>query len=514
MPYDEALAKMAIDWFPRYLTHTKGKWAGVPFELLPWQKEIIGKLFGTVKEDGTRQYSHVYVEIPKKNGKSETGAGIALKLLFSDNEPSAEIYSAAADREQAAIVFNVAADMVRGSPQLSKRCKVIDSTKRIVHNNGGFYRVLSAEAHTKHGFNVHGVIFDELHAQPDRRLWDVLTQGTGDARRQPVYFTITTAGYDRHSVCYEQHNYALKVRDNPELDPTFLPILFYADDEDDWTDEKVWAKCNPSMGEIIPMEKIREACKKAHEVPALENSFRQLRLNQWVKQESRFIPMRHWRACPFSEDLDISGEVVYGAVDLASTTDLAAYILIHPAEDDFFDVIPFFWIPEESMRERSRRDGVPYERWVDLGFVYATPGNVIDYQSIQKKVLELSEKYQVQEIAYDPWNATQFVQGLTDEGATMIPFRQGFPSMTAPTKELLKLILGHKLRHNGNPVLDWMADNVVVRKDPAGNLKPDKEKSTEKIDGIVALIMALDRAIRHEADPGESVYETRGLDFL
>jgi phage terminase large subunit-like protein len=514
MPYDEALAQKAIEWFPRYLTHTKGQWAGVPFELLPWQKEVVGRLFGTVKEDGTRQYRHVYVEIPKKNGKSELGAGIALKLLFADSERYAEIYSAAADRDQAAIVFNVSADMVRASPQLSKRCKVIESTKRIVHNNGGFYRVLSAEAHTKHGFNVHGVIFDELHAQPDRRLWDVLTQGSGDARTQPVFFTITTAGYDRHSICWEQHAYALKVRDTPDLDPTFLPILYSADEEDDWTSESVWKKCNPSLGEIISVERVREACKKAQEVPALENSFRQLRLNQWVKQEVRFLPMKHWRACPFAEDLDISGEVVYGALDLASTTDIAAFVLLHPAEDDFFDVIPFFWIPEESMRERSIRDGVPYERWVSQGLMYATPGNVIDYRSIHAKIMELSEKYQIAEIAYDPWNATHFIQGLIEEGATMITFRQGFISMTAPTKELLKLVLSHKIRHNGHEVLDWMADNVVVSKDPAGNLKPDKAKSTEKIDGIVALIMALDRAVRHEADPAESVYESRGIDFL
>lgn len=511
MAYDQAVAQRAIDWFPRYLKHTKGRWAGVPFDLLPWQQEVIGRLFGTVNEDGSRKYKRVYVEIPKKNGKSELAAGIALKLLFADNEQGAEIYSAAADRDQASIVFNVAADMVRNSPALSKRCKIIDSTKRIFHNNGGFYRVLSADAHTKHGFNTHGVIFDELHAQPNRELWDVLTMGSGAARRQPVYFSITTAGYDRHSICWEIHDYARKVRDGIVEDPSFLPILYYADDEDDWTAESTWKKCNPSIGQTLSLESVREDCAMAQQTPALENTFRQLHLNQWVKQESRFIPMKHWDACPPMEDLDYDGEEFYCGLDLASTTDIAAFLMVRSTDDGFVDVVPHFWIPEESMRERAKRDGVPYETWVDQGYMYATPGNVIDYKAIRQKIIDLGQKYQLLEIAYDRWNASQLVQDLVDDGATMVPFGQGFISMSAPTKELLTLVLGHKLRHNGNPVLEWMADNMVVRKDPAGNLKPDKEKSTERIDGMVALIMALDRSIRHSGDNGASVYEERGV---
>ena len=508
--FDKDLAQRAVDWFPRYLTHTKGRWAGSPFELLDWQKDIIGKIFGTVREDGTRQYRRVYVEVPKKQGKSEIGAGIALRLLFADNEPGAEIYSAAADRDQASIVFNVAAAMVRNNPALSSRCKIIDSTKRIIHNNGSFYRVLSAEAHTKHGFNVHGVIFDELHAQPDRSLYDVLTVGSGDARKQPLFFFITTAGYDRNSICWEVHEYARKVRDGIIEDSSFLPVLYYADDDDDWTSEKTWAKCNPSLGVTIDIESVREACKMAQETPALENTFRQLRLNQWVKQESRFLPMRHWDACPPLTDLDLDGEEMYCGLDLASTTDIAALVLVHPNEDGTFDVIPKFWIPEDSLKERSRHDASAYEGWIKCGAMEATPGNVIDYNYIRQTVTDLSEQYQIREIAYDRWNATQLVRDLEDDGATMVPFGQGFVSMSAPTKELLNLVLAHRIRHGGHPVLRWMADNMVVRKDPAGNLKPDKEKSTEKIDGMVALIMALDRAMRHEGE-GASIYETRGL---
>lgn len=511
MPFDPIKAQKAIDWFPRYLRHTKGRWAGVPFELLDWQKEVVGKLFGTIKEDGTRQYTTVYVEIPKKNGKSELAAGVALKLLYADGEPGAEIYSAAADRDQASIVFNVAADMVRQSPPIVKRGKIVDSTKRIFHNNGGFYRVLSAESHTKHGFNVHGVIFDELHTQPNRELWDVLTQGSGDARRQPVYFAITTAGYDRHSICWEIHEYAKKVKAGIIDDPTFLPILYYAEDDDDWTDEAVWAKCNPSLNVIIPIEKVREACKKAQEVPALENSFRQLRLNQWVKQESRYIPMRHWDACPPYEDLDLDGETFYGGLDLGSVSDITAFALVHPAGNGIFDVLPYFWIPEESMREREKTDGVPYDQWVKQGFLFTTPGNRTDYKFIRAKIGELASKYNIADIAFDRWNSDAVVQELIDDGANMVEFGQGFGSMNAPTKALLNLVLGHEIRHNGNPILRWMADNVVVKKDPAGNLKPDKEKSTQKIDGIVAMIMALDRAIKHEKTDGPSIYETEEL---
>jgi len=256
----------AIQWFEDYLIHTKGKWNGKPFKLLPWQKILVYKLFGTIKKNGYRQYNTVYVEIPKKNGKSSLAAGIALKLLFADGEPSAEIYGAAGDREQASIIFNIAARMVERNIDLGENCKILHATKRIIHNNSSFYRVLSAESHTKHGFNCHGIIFDELHVQPNRDLWDVLTQGAGDARRQPVFFAITTAGYDRNSICWEIHEYARQVRDGIIEDPTFLPVLYYAEEEADWKDQKVWESCNPSLSSlydddrgIIDISKVKQA---------------------------------------------------------------------------------------------------------------------------------------------------------------------------------------------------------------------------------------------------------------
>ena len=495
--FDKKRAQAAINWFPHYLKHTKGKWAGQPFELLPWQQEIIGKLFGTVKKDGTRQYRTVYCEVPKKNGKSELAAGIAGRLLFADSEAGAEIYSAAADREQASIVFHVVAEMVRMNPKLGQRCKILDSTKRIIHNNGNFYRVLSADVHTKHGFNTHGVIFDELHAQPNRELWDVLTQGAGDARKQPVVFAITTAGYDRHSICWELHEYARKVKEGIIHDPTFLPVLFGAEETDDWTDEAVWTKVNPSLGVTIEIERVREHCKRAQDNPAEENLFRRLRLNQWVKQETRYIPMKNWNECGGAiNEVALEGKTCWAGLDLATTTDIAACVLAFPVEEEVHLICRFF-VPEEKIEQRSKRDKVPYDLWIKQGYLVATPGNVIDYAFIKAELNALAKRFEISEVAFDRWGAVQISQDLTELGFTMVEFGQGYKSMSPPTKELLKLVLSGKLRHGDNPVLTWMADNVVVTTDPAENVKPDKAKSTERIDGIVSTIMAIDRLQRH-----------------
>ena len=507
--FDKAIADKACNFFPKFLTHTKGEWAGQRFELFDWQTEIISKLFGTIKADGTRQYNTVYCEIPKKNGKSELAAGIALKLLFADNEPGAEVYSAACDTDQARIVFDVAARMIENNKVLWRKCKLLRSAKRMIHNtNGGMYRVLSAEAPSKHGFNSHGVIIDELHAQPNRDLYDVLTQGAGDARRQPVFFYITTAGFDKHSICWEVHDYARQVRDGIIKDKTFLPILYSADEKEDWTDEKVWESCNPSLHKIIHIQKVRDACQKAQDSPALENSFRRLRLNQWVKQETRYIPMAAWDECDEAFNPEIlKGLPCYAGLDLASSTDVAAFVMVFDVEGVYF-VLPYFWIPGDNVEARVRKDRVPYGEWIKQGLIKATVGNVIDYDTIEHDVGELSKVFQIQQVAFDRWGAVQITQHLTDAGFIMADFGQGYKSMSPPTKELLKVVLGGTLRHGGNPVLRWMADNLVVGTDPAENVKPLKDKSTERIDGVVALIMALDGATRNE---GESVYEGRGV---
>lgn len=510
--FDDQAADRVIQFFERFLRHTKGRWAGSRFELMEWQKEdIIRPLFGWKRKDGTRRYRTAYIEIPRKNGKSTLSAGIGLYLLSADNEPGAEVYSAAADRDQAAIVFDQAKAMIQGSPALDKRAEVFKRSI-VIPKTASSYKVLSADAHTKHGLNAHGVIFDELHAQPNRDLWDVLTTSTG-AREQPLVVAITTAGFDRNSICWEQHEYARKILDRVIEDPSFFAYIAAADETDDWTDPGTWKKANPGLGQTVKLDYLEQECKRAQESPAYQNTFRRLHLNQWTQQETRYIPMDAWDASAgIVVPEKLKDRECYGGLDLASTTDIAALTLVFPPLDEGepFEVLPFFWIPQENMRERVKRDRVPYDAWERQGMVEATPGNVIDYSAIRKKIEQLHTIYNIKEIAFDRWGATQLSQDLDGAGFTVVPFGQGFASMSAPTKELLNLVISKRLRHGGNPVLRWMADNMVVRQDSAGNVKPDKGKSTEKIDGMVALVMALDRSVRHEQQK-KSVYETRGL---
>ena len=515
--YDAEKADYAVE-FIHCLNHTKGIWAGKPFELMPWQEQIVRDLFGIVKPNGYRQFNTAYVEIPKKQGKSELAAAVALLLLCGDGEERAEIYSCAADRQQASIVFNVAVDMVRACPALHKRCKILSSTKRIIYKpTNSVYQVLSAEAYTKHGLNISGVIFDELHAQPNRNLFDVMTKGSGDARMQPLYFLITTAGNNTNSICYEIHQKAQDIIDGRKNDPTFYPCIFGASQEEDWTNPKVWQKVNPSLGVTIDIEKVKAACESAKNNPAEENTFRQLRLNQWTKQETRWLSVTKWDACAESfTEQDLEGRICYAGLDLASTTDLTALVLVFPpeTEDEKFYILPYFWLPEETIDLRSRRDHVPYDTWKKLGLLQVTEGNVVDYGAIEEFISQLSERFNIAEIAFDRWNATFLTQRLESEyGFTIVQFGQGIKSMNAPTKELEKMVLEKKIAHNGNKILRWNIDNIMIHQDSAGNIKIDKAKSTEKVDGAVALVMGLDRAIRNAVNQ-VSIYDSRGLLFI
>ena len=515
--YDKDAADFAVS-FIEQLCHTKGTWAGKKFELIDWQEQIIRDVFGTLKANGYRQFNTAYIEVPKKNGKSELAAAVALLLLCGDGEQRAEIYGCAADRNQAKIVFDVAVDMVRYCPALAKRVKITESQKKIEYiPTKSVYQVLSADVANKHGFNTHGVIFDELHTQPNRKLYDVMVQGSGDARMQPLYFLITTAGNNTESICYEVHQKALDIIAGRKIDHTFYPVIYGADMDADWTDPKVWKAANPSLGETIGIDKVEAACDSAKQNPGEENAFRQLRLNQWVKQSIRWMPMDKWDKCAFavSED-ELEGRVCYGGLDLSSTTDITAFVLVFPPEDedDRYIILPYFWIPEESMDLRVRRDHVPYDLWERQGFLQTTEGNVIHYGYIEKFIENLGERFNIREIAFDRWGAVQMVQNLEGMDFTVVPMGQGFKDMSPPTKELMKLTLEEKLAHGGHPVLRWMMDNIFIRTDPAGNIKPDKEKSTEKIDGAVAAIMALDRAIRCGNDSGTSVYDSRGILFI
>jgi len=512
--YDKQAADNAVA-FIECLSHTKGTWAGKPFLLIDWQEQIVRDLFGTLKPNGYRQFNTAFIEIAKKNGKSELAAAVALLLTCGDNEERAEVYGCAADRQQASIVFEVAKDMVTMCPALAKRVKILASQKRLVYlPTGSYYQVLSADVANKHGFNTHGVIFDELHTQPNRRLFDVMTKGSGDARMQPLYFLITTAGDNTNSICWEVHSKAKDILDGRKTDPTFYPVIYGTEENDSWTDPKVWKKANPSLGITVGIDKVKAACESAQQNPAEENAFRQLRLNQWVKQAIRWMPMDAWDKCAFPVDpKSLEGRVCYGGLDLSSSTDITAFVLVFPPLDemDKYVILPFFWIPEENIDLRVRRDHVNYDLWEKQGFLLTTEGNVVHYGFIETFIEQLGSKYNIREIAFDRWGAVQMVQNLEGMGFMVVPFGQGFKDMSPPTKELMKLTLEQRIAHAGQPVLRWMMDNIYIRTDPAGNIKPDKEKSTEKIDGAVATIMALDRALRNCGGESESVYDGRGL---
>ncbi len=513
--YDKAKADRAVK-FIENLRHTKAKWAGKRFWLLPWQETLVRDIFGTVKEDGTRQFRTAYVEICKKVGKSELAAAIALYLLYADNEPSAEVYGAAADRQQASIVFDVAKRMVELTPALLKRSKIMGATKRIVnYSNAGIYQVLSADVGNKHGFSVSGLVFDEIHNQPNRNLYDVLTKGSSDARANPLHFIITTAGNDRNSIAFELHTKALDILNGRREDPTFYPVVYGLADDEDWTDEKNWYKVNPSLGYTVEIDRLRDAFREAQQNPADEVTFRWLRLNQWVSSTVAWIPDQIYALGNEAIDMEsLKGRECYGGLDLSSSGDITAFVLVFPPHNgkEKYVILPFFWVPQDTIPLRVRRTSVPYDKWQAQGYLMATEGNVIHYGFIETFIDDLGKIYNIKEIAYDRWGAVEMTQALEGMGFTVVPFGQGFSSMSPPTKRFYELLMEGKMVHGAHPVLRWMAGNVVVDTDPAGNIKVTKRRSPDKVDGIVAAIMALDRCIRHEENTG-SVYDDpdRGL---
>lgn len=506
-------AERVIRFIERVLVHTKGRFAGKPFELAPWQKEgIFRPLFGTLNEDGTRQYRTAIVGMPRKNGKSQIAAGIALSLLVNDDEPGAEIYSAAADKEQARLVFAEAKRIREYSPFLMKHTRAYRDAIAVPETHS-VYRVLSADAVTKHGLNPHGVILDEFHAQPNRELWDVLTSAQG-TRTQPLTFGITTAGHDQESICFEQYDYGRKIAAGLIDDPTFFFYWLGAAKEDDWTSPEIWSKANPALGDFLSLAFLESEYRKAKEIAARQNTFRQLYLNQWVQQSTRYIDLGIWDEnsdpdCPINpSDLTaLHGRTAFGALDLSSVSDTTAWIMLLPRESGKVDIVARFWVPEAQLDKSKNRD--LYRVWKEQGYLQTTPGNAIDYDFITAQILEDAEKFNLVDMNIDRlFQGQQVAMRLSDNGLTVFPMGQGFMSFAAPMKEFERLLMDRQLNHGQNPILRWQADNVVVKMDPAGNLKPDKAGSQEKIDGIVSLIMGIDRLSRHE---GPSAYESRGL---
>lgn len=520
--FDEAAGLRACHFFEEYLKHSKGEWAGKQFILSPWQAFIIWCLFGW-KKGKYRRFKISYVEVARKNGKSTLAAGIGNLLTFADGEPMAEVYSAATKRDQAKIVHSEAKEQVRKSPDL-KRFAEIWRNNINVPLTGSKFEPLGADFNTMDGLNPSGAIIDELHKHKNRGVWDVLITALG-SRRQPLIFVITTSGFDENTICYEQHDHARQILEGVITDERFFAFVASLDipddkdseEGDDWTDENCWIKANPNLGVSIKKEYLREQRDTALVQPASQNAFLRLHCDIWTEQDVRAIDIKKWNAC--IEKIEIKkllGRACYGGLDLASSVDLAAFVLCFPPQDEkeLTKFLPFFWIPKANITRRVERDRVPYDVWTRQGYITATEGDVIDYKFIKKKVKSLGELFDIKEIAYDRWGATQLSQDFIDEGFEVIPFGQGFASMAGPTKEFLKLIAESKIVHGGNPVLRWMARNMRVKQDEAGNMKPDKGKSREKIDGMVAAIMALDRAIRNEAATQKSIYETQGLTFI
>lgn len=512
--FDSGAADRVVLFFERYLRHIKGQWAGQPFVLHDWQRDqIIRPLFGWKRPDGTRRYRTAYIEVPRKNGKSTLSAGIALYLLYGDREPGAEVYSAAGDRDQAAIVFDAAKQMVEVSRALSKRGDVYKRT--IVYPKlRSFYKVLSADVPTKHGLNAHGIIFDELHVQRTRDLYDTMTTSTG-SRRQPVTVLITTAGVDQTSICYEMHDYADKVIRGVIADDTFLGLIYAAEKTEDWQDPTTWAKANPGLGLTVSEDYLATEARKAAEIPAYQNTFRRLHLNQWTQQVDRWIDLTLWdtQAASVPEDA-LAGRTCYGGLDLASVSDLVAWVMVFPREDDIeaIDVLARFWCPEAKLHDTTNRYRDQYQAWARAGYLKTTPGDAIDYAFVRKQILEDGSRFRIVDLNVDRlFQAHQLSMELISEGMKVVGMGMGFLSMAAPMKEFERLLLSQKVHHGGNPVLRWMADNVAVKQDPAGNLKPDKAASQGKIDGIVALVESIDRAQRHRIG---SVYDRRGLTIV
>ena len=488
------------------LTHTKGPFAGQTFHLRKWQERIVRALFEVDPATGLRRKRMALLMLPRKNGKSELAAALAIDGLLFDGEIGAEVYSAAADKEQASLVFNVAAQMIRNDPELLEACEIVDSQKRIIHRaSGSFYRAISAEAYSKHGFNCSRLVYDELASAPSRELFDVLSTSTG-GRAQPLIIAISTAGYDRHSILFELYSHGRKVLEDPALDPAFLPVIYEAPAEADWTSEKVWRACNPALGDFRSLEEMRIACARAQEIPAQENTFRRLYLNQWTEQAARWITMTAWDACagPPVDPASLKGRPCYVGLDLSSTTDLTAAVAVFPegAGAEAFDVVPAFFVPAERIAARVARDRVPYDQWAREGLITATPGPVVDYEYVRRQLLEWDDRYDWRIVAYDPWNATDLIGRLEkQDGLTCVKVRQGFPSLTAPTKSLEGAILSKRIRHDGHAVLRWNMSNAAVDMDAAGNVKLSKERSTERIDGAYALVMAIDAMERHAPAP-------------
>lgn len=461
--------------------------SGEPFHLEPSQQFIIGSTFGWKLADGSRRFRTDYVEEAKGNGKTPMAAGVGVIGTIADGHPAAEVYTAGVTRDQAQYLFNDAVKMVEASPALRSRIDVGAHNLAVIATSS-YMRPVSSEARSLDQKRVHMALIDEIHEHRTGMVVEKMRAGTkGDP--DALIFEITNSGYDRNSICWQHHEYSVKVLEGIIQNDSWFAFIAALDEGDDWTDESVWPKANPLLGVTVTLRYLREQVQEALDMPAKQSLVQRLNFCVWTEASVGAIEMDRWDLGAATPNIPRGAEVTAG-LDLASTTDLTAFLMLYEAPDGKVDVLARFWVPEEGIAIRSRRDHVPYDVWAREGWITTTPGNVTDYDRVREDIRNLSLVYKIREIGYDPWNATQIVTQLMSDGARCVPIRQGMASMAAPTREWLADIAADRLRHGGNPVLRWMASNLVVEQDAAGNLKPSKDKSTERIDGQVAAIMA------------------------
>ena len=505
--FDRKAAQRAISFIEK-LKHTKGKWAGQRFKLEPWQQFILWNIFGWMKADGTRRFRYVYVEIARKNGKTALSAGIGLYMLFADGEARPEVYSAATVKDQARICFSDAVEIVKKTDLKNYLSPYRNSI--VYELKGGTMKPLSSDYGTHDGLNPSCGIIDEFHAHKGSGMFDVIKSAFG-ARRQPLMFIITTAGFNKNGACYAYRSNVIKVLQGINEDDSLFGIIYTLDRKEEWDNPKMWIKSNPNLGVSVFPEYLSDQVNDAKNRPEAVRNVMTKNVNLWVDAEKTWILDDMWQKCIGTTDREsLRGCQCWGGLDLSNVSDITAFVLLFH-ENDHFQLLPFFWIPEEKMLEKIRKENINYDKWVQQGYVKVTAGNILDYDFVKADILQIVEEFDLQSTAYDRWNASQTIIDLQNEGMECSPFGQGYGSMGAPTKEFEKIVLTQKLEHFGNPVLRWMMSSTVVKTDPAGNIKPDKEKSVQKIDGIVASIMALGEWMTAQSEEDNNPYNQRGM---
>ena len=497
--FDKREAEKVVNFFQKFLTHVKGHVG--PLVLEPFQKKILQDLFGwKVKDTGLRKYKRSLIFMPRKNAKTTLGAGIALYCELCDNEPGAEIYSVAADREQARLCHDIAKSMVNNNHRLSSKLEIYRDSITLKGTNS-FYKVTSAEADKKHGFNAHCVIFDELHAQPNRDLWDVFTTSTG-TRKQPLIVAITTAGFDRTSICYEQYDYACKVRDGIIDDPEFYPAIFEAHPDDDPFEDSTHKKANPGYETIVSSSYLKGEAVRAKNTPSYLNTFKRLHLNIWTSSDQAWISPHVWALGNkgiINID-DYKGEEAYMGLDMASREDIISLSIIITKHNI---VKNYYWIPKDKVDERKNKNEIDYSAWINQGYITQVMGNAHDYPAIEAKIIDLCMHFHVRKIGYDPWGMNEMAQRLLLSGAPMIPVEQTTRRLNEGTCKIEEMAQGGLISHGGDPVLAWMVDNVMILEDQEGRKKPNKRKSKDKIDGAVAMVIAASISISQSSEQAD-----------